>query len=77
MGLVNTMHMVAVAAGPGHYHYKHMASTIPKASVQILFVRLKPMELYSVCLEGSLSDTGSRFRAIAVRCRATAAEPTL
>ena len=51
------MHMVAVTAGPGHYHYKHMASTIPKASVQILFVRLKPMELYSVCLEGSLSGT--------------------
>ena len=39
---VNTM--VAVTAGP-LYHYKHMASTIPKARVQILVVRLKPMEL--------------------------------
>ena len=45
VGLVNTMHMVAVTAGPGHYHYRHMTSTIPKASVQILFVRLRPMEL--------------------------------
>ena len=29
----------------GHYHYRHMASTIPKASVQIMVVRLRPMEL--------------------------------
>ena len=37
----------AAASGlpQGHYHYRNMASTIPKASVQIQFVRLRPMEV--------------------------------